>query len=387
MDFFSDYHDYHLKVVDTLKTVLYQKDNDIFDKLDFYDDDVFLEPLLFSCINTNYENWIDAIIFCLSKKRHSLSPVKVKISDNSTIYLPNIGYLHIADSFNGKYVLISSDKEGHMNVSDESNIELHYELSSIIKNRQGIEFLIYNHELIQPLFVDEEGNSSNVTVSQELYEKHIENFNKALGTIKIVYPDYHKLVVKYIKKVVFYKGVPNSFATIQAHGMVFFNVLDEYNEVFFLDNIMHQCAHVFFNVLTFDKKELFTLSPTSSLTDFTGDKEDKRFVLYDRFHGLFTQTNINICLEQCFHQKLFSGDQHNELVGRFVSNMKRFTTAIDKFNRPDKYRTEGLDWFCYFKKVLNDIYTKNSILLNRHDVSNQPYVFNYKIYKKTNNLK
>ena len=50
----------------------------------------------------------------------------------------------------------------------------------------------------------------------------------------------------------------NSFATIKAHGMAFFNVYqDEYDEVFFVDDIAHQTGHIIFNVMIYESNRFF----------------------------------------------------------------------------------------------------------------------------------
>ncbi|KPM33415.1 Hypothetical protein I595_318 [Croceitalea dokdonensis DOKDO 023] len=381
MDFFTQYHDHHLKLIDTLKTVLYQKDNSIFDKLDFYDDVIFSEPLLFACINNKYEEWIDILIFSLTKNK---SETYTQNINNKLIYLPTIGYLKLKREYS-KIIQIMYANNSIQLMGDDNEL-LEYELQPLIKNKDGIEFLQCNHPLLEPLFVNEQGKITEVIINEKLYLKHIEHFNNALEIISQVYPEYYDLVKLYIKKVVFYQGEANSFATIQAHGIAFFNVKDDYNEIFFLDNIVHQCAHVFFNALTLDKKDLFTLPYNSDLSLFTDEENDKGFVLYDRFHGLFTQTNINICLERCIQKEIFWKDKNYELLGRFTSNMNRFKSAIIKFDRPNKYKKQGLIFFNFFKSVYTKIYKSNFEVLNLYDVSNQPYVFDYKIFKKTNSL-
>ena len=382
MDFFTTYNEHHLKVIDVLKKALYQKDNAIFDKLDFYDDAIFSEPLLFSCINNKYEEWIDTLVFSLSKNKESLNSIYTTAIEEQIIYLPNLGYLKLNEKYSKKIQLKYITDSIHL--LDEDNNSLDHEFQPLIKNEDGIEFLQCTHPLLKPLFIDEQGKITEILINENLYKKHIRHFNSALKAIKRIYPDYYNLVKKHIKKVVFYQGEANSFATIKAHGIAFFNVQDNYNEVFFLDNIIHQCAHVFFNALTMEKKELFAIPYNSDLSLFTGEKEDRGIILYHRFHGLFTQTNINICIEKCIAQKVFEGDKHFELLGRFTSNMNRFSTAINKFNHPDKYGKDGLKWYSFFRKTYEDIYNRNRDLLAEYNVSNQPYVFDYKIFKSSN---
>jgi hypothetical protein len=219
MDFFSRYNEYHFKVIDSLKKVLYQKDNMIFDKLDFYNDCIFSEPLLFSCVNNKYDEWINTLIFCLTKNKRSLNSINTKAIDNKIIYLPSIGY-YILNKEYAKTIKLQRLNDT-IQLFDEDNNPLDYQFQSINKNNEGIEFLQCNHPLLKPFFVDEQGNVTEVLISKTLYLKHTTHFNNALEIIKQVYPSYYMLVKNYIKKVVFYQGKANSFATIQAHGTVF----------------------------------------------------------------------------------------------------------------------------------------------------------------------
>ncbi len=385
MDFFSNYNEDHLKVVDVLKTTLYKKDNNIFDKIDFYDDELYKEPLLFSAVNSSDFNlWIESIVLGLSKEENNFSSLKVPLS-NGTLYLPSIGYFAFK---NQKNTIIEFSLVENQYIFKLNDIILEYDFKEIKKTKEGIEFFEFNHPLLKELFINEKGETVNVKIeSEECYKKeYIENFNKALLKIESTYKQYYDLIKEYIKKVIFYKGDPNSFATIQAHGIAFFNISHGNSEIFFLDNILHQCAHVFFNTLTFKKSELFKAPYNSDLSLFTEEKNDKGFQLYNRFHGLFTQTNINICFQNCLNQNLYSGDIYMEFVAKFTSNMTRFSVAINKFNMKGKYKKEGLEWFVFFKNTFNSINNKNKKLLSQYVVSNQPYIFDFDLFKKTNNL-
>jgi len=384
MDFFTNYHEYHIKVIDTLKTALYKKDNKIFDKIDFYDDSVYEEPLLYACINNpNFNFWIDSLILGLSDKKDKLDALNVSVF-NGTIYIPSIGYYHFK---NLDDTIIQVSVENNDFIFKLNGAILSYTFRKIIRINEHIELLECNHPLLARLFLNEKGGITGVIINaEECYkQEYLDNFNKAFFKIEAIYNQYYELINKYIKKVVFYKGEPNSFATIQAHGIVFFNIDHGNSEVFFLDNILHQCAHVFFNTLTFDKAKLFTIPHNSDLCFFTGNRNDKGFILYDRYHGLFTQTNINKCFDKCLEQNLYSGDSYLEFVAKFTSNMNRFATAVKKFDRKEKYKKQGLQWFCFFKNTFETIYFKNKELLSLYNVSNQPYVFDFEIFKKTNN--
>lgn len=232
--------------------------------------------------------------------------------------------------------------------------------------------------------MDEKNNASDVKI-EESFSKHIPHFNKAINVIKENYHNYFGLIKKSVKKILIYEGMqPYSFAAIQAHNMIFLNAHDEDDEIFFLDHILHEGAHVIFNTLTYDSKiELFTVPFKTELSFITNDTSDHG-ELYGRFHGMFTQSNINPCMEICINNNIFSGKQHKELLGRFSSNIKRFNSGINRFYIPELYKEEGKKWYDFFSKRYDELYDRNKELVNSFDVSNQPYAFSYEIFDETN---
>ena len=381
MNFFKEYETHHDKVIENLKIALYSKDENIFDHIDFYDDDILYDPFIFSILNEDFEKWKEFVIFCFGKKGFE-KQLHIQLDQDNCIYIPTIGRIKINKDLSERKIKLIRDSSNSLNVFDYENGSIDFAINNVKIN--NVQFLQSNHKLIDKLFFNHNGENVIVNKSIDNYESHLENFKNALNIIERVYPEYFSLIEKYIKLVVFYEGEPNSFATIQAHGAIFLNIKKEYNEIFFLDNILHQCAHVFFNTLTIEKKELFKISYNSPLSVFTGDYGDNQFTLYDRFHGLFTQTNINSCLEKCIYDKILGGDKHFELVGRFVSNMKRFKIGIKKFDKKNLYRQEGLKWFIFFEKKYKSLFKRNAELISKYEVDNQPYVFDYIIFKNSN---
>lgn len=85
----NEYKEYVDNVIYSIKNILYKKDPLIFDKIDFYNDDIFLEPLLFSAIINNDNENIERSL--MSYKSNSL----IKIKGKNSIYIPNIGYIKL----------------------------------------------------------------------------------------------------------------------------------------------------------------------------------------------------------------------------------------------------------------------------------------------------
>lgn len=372
------------KLVTLVKTYLYNVDNNVFDIIDFYDDEIFLEPFLFSIINdkNKEEKYLNLLLFALSLQ--DKASVTSYTDSNGIIYLPKFGYL-LTNIKNSNIILERQGKE--IRLFSKENKEIVFSKKEIVKNDHNIEYLTFQNQLLLDFFLDPFDDSiTDVEINEQEYNKHNQHFTDALNTIQKVYPEYYELIIRSLKKVVFYKGTPNSFASIKAHGIAFFNVVDNYNEIFFLDNIAHQCGHIIFHTLTLDKENLFNVSPHSRLSEVTGNPYHTGSI-YGSFHGLFTQSNINICLSRCIEQNIFRGMKKLELIGRFSSNMQRFKIGIENFNHEAIYKPDGFKWFKLFKKTYENFYDKYADLIDSFDMSNQPYVFSFDRFYEQNKKK
>lgn len=378
MNFYNDFDNCQGSVIDSLKLLLYKRNEGIFERIDFEDDSIYQEPLLYSYVTQQDDIWLDSIIYGYEKKPKE--KIIVFSNKKGIVYIPNVGYFY-TDRIAQKLFLEKMD--GIFLIKDQQNLEVPYRYEALFFLDENIELVKTQHPLFESLF----RNNLDIIVDvdiDETHSKHINHINIALQIIKEYNPDYFGLIKKAIKKVMIYEGEPYSFAAIQAHNMIFLNAHDENDEVFFLDHILHEGAHVIFNALTYNSKiELFTVPFKTNLSEITKEKGDHG-ELYGRFHGMFTQANINLCLETCISKNVFIGKKNKELLGRFSSNMKRFKAGVNKFNIPTLYKEEGKKWYNFFSLRYNDIYIRNEKLIDSFDVSNQPYVFSYEIFNETN---
>ena len=379
LDPFLNYNEYHLKIVDSVKTVLYKKDQTIFDKLDFYNDEIFGEPLLFSAINNDYEKWIDTLVFGLSKNKEQFC-ITTSVINNDLIYLPHVGHLKLSEK--GLKEVTIQYVENQYKVSNNEN-DVNFELTASTK-LEGIEVFTCNHPLIQSFFRNEQGENIAVRIDSTLFEKHKEHLTRALEVMKEVLPTYYDIIKQYITKIVLYEGDANSFATMQAHGCIFIGVRDTYDEIFFIEDIIHQTAHVFFNTSTFNKEGLFSIPFATNFFEITNDPTDKRATIYDRFHGLYTHLFINKIITGCLDNKLFNGRKYYELVARFTLNNQRFATGLRKMKEGSLFQEKGQEWMLLFVDNFKTTYNRYKELLEKYDVSNQPYVFDFRKFEEIN---
>lgn len=377
MDFYKNFDSCQGSVIDSLKMLLYQRHENIFERIDFEDDKIYLEPLLFAYIMQEEDNWLDSIIYGYEKNPKS----KIKVFSNNTgiIYIPQIGYFYTQEI--NKELFLES-KNNVFFIVDSEGVGISYSFEPIFFLDENIEIVKCQHPLLKKIFLDAQDEVVDIEI-EKTYTKHIDHANKAIQLIRKYFPAYFDLIKKTIKKVMIFDGEPNSFANIHAHNMIFLNAHDENDEVFFLDHILHESAHVVFNTLTYDSKfNLFNYPFDTKFSEITG--YDEHGDLYSRFHGLFTFIIINACLEIVINEKALQGKQNEEVIGRFSLNMKRFKTGINMFNIPNLMTKEGQDWYELFVNTFNEIYERKTNLIESIDVSNQSYVFSYKLLRKIN---
>jgi hypothetical protein len=238
------------EIINTIKILIYKENRHLLEKVNFDDDNIFLEPLLFAYFNSKKSNFFpnDMLKEILQGYFLEKEEVEIKFSYNSSnvAYIPNIGYFN-----NGEKKC--------------------FDPIFIIENTQ-IELLKRPIKLLENIFrtnTDELINEKEIVIDNNLFEKNINALTNAFKFIKENSPDQYKLIEENCKKVIMFKTNPNninSFATINAHGIAFFNVYqDEYDEVFFVDDIAHQTGHIILTTFFYDKKAIFKIDEEQNI--------------------------------------------------------------------------------------------------------------------------
>lgn len=356
-------------LIESVKISLYGLDKNIFDKLDFYDDSIFLDPLFFASINDTDNRIKDILIGCYSPD----IDFNFVTDGLGKVYFPKYGMFYL-ETKNQKVTVCK--KNNQFVFKDVNGNKLNYKNIPIRKSLYDIEFFEYSYPFITKLMMN-----SNI-VEGSKYEKY---FNKALEIIKTVMPEFFVLIVQSVKKVIFIKGTDNSFATLKTHGIIYLNIKDEYNEVFFVDDIVHQSAHVIYNTLTLQTKSKFFTESYNQYRKSANDESAEDF--YSRFHGLYTMCLITKCLTSCLKINLFEGEKKIELIGRIADNMSKFRRLIHDLVHPKYFEEEAIKWFSIFKITYDSMEKENSEIIKRYNISNQPYVFDLAVFKATNSLK
>lgn len=362
-------------IVNSIKLLLYKEDEFLFNKLNFDDDNTFLEPLLFTYFNGKTHESFSKEILEEFMQGYFINKNTVKIkylyNTNGIAYLPKIGY------FKG---------------SPPTQIDqLH------IVNDSKIELLKDNCELLNSVLKTDKKDckSNGINLSLAISEKNIFFLTNSLQYIKYSSPEYYNLMDICCKKMVLFKADPNyinSFATINAHGIAFFNVYQEnYDEVFFVDDIAHQTGHIILTTLLFERNKFFLIDENKNIGIITNiDKEYRSF--YILFHALFTYYTSLLCLNKCIENKCFNLSQTHEAKGRIgfylkklMSDMDSFKKVIDFYNGIEFVLTnDGIEIYHMMKITFTEMITKWYSISKKYDYKNQPYNFTYQEFIKLN---
>lgn len=367
-------------IINTIKLLIYQEVPEILEKISFKDENIFLNPLLFSYFNSKKSGCFDKEILTEILQGYYLKKEKLNIKHSfnkeNIAYIPKVGYFK-----KGK-------KKAFMPIE-------------IIKDT-SIEIIKYTHPLFATIFestIKNKIDDNNFILDEQLFNKNIEYLTNAFKYIKVSSEEHFNLIEQNCKKCILFKTNPentNSFATIKAHGMAFFNVYQkEYDEVFFVDDIAHQTGHIILNTILFERKKYFLIDENENIGVITKIKSEYRS-FYILFHALYTYYTTLTCIDNCIDSKYFKERQLHEAKARIGFYLNKVISDVYHFNQFISFHN-GIDFVLSdrgieiyttmedkFVKMISKWYhpiTKN------YDYSNQPYNFTYQAFAKLNSLK
>ncbi|WP_454045894.1 hypothetical protein [Chryseobacterium sp. Marseille-Q8038] len=190
----------------------------------------------------------------------------------------------------------------------------------------------------------------------------------------------------------------NSFATQKAVGIGFYNAYQEdYDEVFFVDDIAHQTGHVIFYTLLSNVENFFNVPKETVLE--TIELPNGTFIenrdLYVLFHALYTYYVSFICLDACLDAGDFDKRQVHEAKGRiafYINKCYKDLTLIDEEpfkseeNATKYFTADGLTIYKEIRNTLIKMSKKWFDEVKVYDLSNQPYNFTYSKFIELNPL-
>jgi hypothetical protein len=357
-------------LADTIKQALWFENEKLIDLIDFNNDYIFLEPSVLSYFLSQIEKSkkisLPQSLFGYIDSRKEIPHLKLKADLFGFANIPNLGYVK-------------------MNPFEERDLESNQIYSSVVKNnfvtQSSIRLCLHPTDqlaLIKDITFDESPTESlernNLALSDAC--RFMQNFASSFWElIKLVTREF----------VVFSSPNQNSFASISHHGTAYFNTENKnQTAVFFVDDISHQCGHVIFNALTLDTDRYLKVAKDYPLSEFIENKNDKRGV-YSAFHGLFTYTCILYSLDKLIESN-WDTILKNEAIGRLGFYMIKFGFDLSSIGSPTILTDEGMRLHKQFEESYNCILEKYEVQISKFDYSNQPYTFQYDLFRSANSI-
>lgn len=317
---------------DMIRAALYEADGEIIDLLDFDDDRIFLEPSLFcyflSEIPQELKINLEQCLWGYISYEKRPSTLKVKSDIFGWINLPNQGY--IKTTSNTISTLDIDFIKEHIVANcyiPNSTIRLCLHPTEHLTNQK--ENLRYE----EPIQISLEKHRNELESAVIFFQNHLEYFWRQVEIVTrefVVFssPDYY------------------SFAGIMQHGTAYFNVENKQkSEVFFIDDIAHQCGHIIFNTLTYDTQNYLKVPKDYPLNTFSPNPQEIRGV-YGAFHGLFTYSTILRSLDVYLEKGLqLDYRLKHEALGRLGFYLRKFKYDLGLLRNSNIFTHAGSELF------------------------------------------
>lgn len=372
-----------VELADTIRVLMYKENPALFNRLTYESDATFLEPTLFYYFLAKSKNLTKATIeqSVIGYIDEDKRPIEFEgLSDQyGMINLPNFGY-----------VLTEPSKLHRLRLDPEQREKIVVEgypskfVADTLHTGSNIRLCKHHTFLISQLALDGQMVRFNEPANETL-TKHFNHIEKAFSLINSISSDFYDLIKSTVRELVVMNS-PNiySMAAISYHGTAFVNTDNlQHDEVFFVDDIAHQCGHVIYNALTLQTTEYLKVHKERFLRDFISEKREGRTV-YSAFHGLFTYSTILYFLDKCFSDFPFDEKQKHEILGRIAFYTKKFGSDLVSLTNEEIFTPTGMHFIDSFRMGHEFILEKYRTPIKDMDFEGSPYVFGYEFYSFKN---
>lgn len=345
----------------------------------------YLEPLLFTHLTSEAPVMpLDQVLFGYLPEDARPRSTGVVADRLGVVHLPAVGYartdgpgatltLEWAGSLEGSVFRRGAEIVGHRSQGP----------SRISAGRGSFEVTDGIDPLTEVLFRDDDGSPAPVG-GFAVDGAPGRALAVAVQSIARLVPWLSEAMATCVRRVTLFSGPrPNSFAAPRAHGAVFLNTEADADEVFFVEDLAHQCGHVIFNCLTFERDRLFVVHPDTPVARFNGDPADGRSV-YVTIHGLFTEALMTEALTALSLEGALRPGQEHELLGRLAYVLRRFRFELANLGHPGILSDEGRERVDSYRSVFEEALDRFGDLVGGVDLSNQPYAFSYRQFVAAN---
>jgi len=349
-------------IIDTIKLLIYKENPALLEKVDFNDDNVFTEPLLYAYFNGKRDFLFSQslLVEILQGYFKDLKNPEFNYSYNrkGVAYLPKLGYYE------------DGEKKGDILKVQEFEIlkEIHPVLERYF-------FQFYKGHIV-----------NREPVHNPAWETSYNQLEMALIILKHHTPDFYEELVFANKKIYLHDNTKIlNFTSIETLGMLFLYITGSHNLVYFIEELVHQGSHNYFYYQIYRKDEIFKISSATPMRELGGSEWDYRD-LYGAFHGLYTVCRRVECFDILISQNAFKGAEKHELLARMADQFTRFRTGLEKLDHNSVFTREGSALYTSLDQRCASTLEKYRNLQNLFNLKNRDLDLRYDEFLKDNTI-
>lgn len=376
----------------SIQVLVYKKRPDLFEKLGYDNEDAFLEPFLFSYFTSpDSKVPLEQIVFGYIDEAARPASIEIYTNRNGIAYLPKIGCFATKES--NKLITLKWDFQSGKYVLEYAGKEIDFSHQPpVFIGDTGFEIISHHHPFFSEYFFEWDNNtkdfkdfSAEVEIPQ-ITARHLDNLTQALQLIKKSVPhQFESFCLTTRRIVIFNNPQVRSFAVKNMHGMAFISATEEYSDVYFIEEAIHQCGHNVFNAITADLPRFFRIDPGTPLKNYSKNPYEFKSI-YSALHGLYTVAARLDGFDACLDLELAPEKSH-ELMGRFVDLRRRFRIGLETMVLDEVFTEEGSIIYAKLDQASDQLFKKRSYLLDRFDFSTQTGTgFNYREFAQVNKI-
>ena len=342
-------------ISNTVKLLIYKENPTLLEQVDFDNDAIFFEPLLFAYFNSKKDNLFAIEMLLEITQGYVIAKVPLVLEESfnkqGIAYVPNCGYF---------------DKDGN-------------ELEGIFKIDE-FEILKEMHPVLERYFVEYyKGHIVNPKPQfASVWKDNYQELEKAILIVKEHLPVFYEELILANKKIYLHNNPKIlNFASIETLGMLYFYVLGNNNLIYYIEELIHQGSHNYLYYVVHNRKEYFKIDVDNIIMrDLTQQDWDYRNI-YGAFHGLYTVTQRVECFDILLSKNVFSNREKHELLGRLVDQFSRFRTGLELLNLEEVYTPKGIECYNALDQKCMNFLHKYKKLEQEFDLSNRDLDFRY----------
>jgi HEXXH motif-containing protein len=371
------------ELANAMRTLVAREDPDVYEALADAGDAAFLEPLFFTYFFAKPPRMeLPQIAFGHVPISGRPNAFPIETDARGIVYLPNVG--HLLTSRPKAALMAFWDGVAGLTLKDDDERIVPHALRerSLVPGTE-IEVVWQTNPLLDATFMDVDAAYVNRPIPS-VGPRHDASIARALALIEEHEPAYYELLLRATRQIfAFTYPRVNSFATLNAHGVAYFNAQERDDEVYFVDELVHQCGHIIFNAMTVQRRELFVADPDVSIAELCPGRRSDTRSLYTVLHGLYTERAMVQCLRKLDERGVFDGRRAHELRGRLAFIFWKMSIDVANVSQPRLFTPLGESLVDVFRATFRATERERPDLRS-HVLSGQPYNFNYELYARNN---